>query len=362
MALQRGTGLTSSGVDVAYRLFGLYPDIPPPSLVFFDPSLQAGGSPGLDTATPGTRSWYSRIAGLRPQREGGYTDIHSEDNTMNKSLQKVIDTLQAHMAEGELVWHNPCLIKPQANRVSKQAYRGINQLMTAMVADIEGYQSPYWATFKQLRDLGGTLNDAKGKGVPIIFFKRLVSRRTDEHEQERFVIRHSCVFNLDLVSGLEEDTPVVEPVERIDDAEALAAAYLGREHIRLRHGRPAYVPALDLIRMPAMDEITATDEYYSTLFHELAHSTGHPRRLCRFGVDAGCFESREEYSKEELVAEITSALLCHDCGVDSQASIKNSAAYIQGWSRFIAAKAAVFLSAVNQAYKARACILAKEGG
>jgi len=79
-------------------------------------------------------------------------------------------------------------------------------------------------------------------------------------------------------------------------------------------------------------------------------------------MESDRFESKEDYSKEELVAEITSAMLCHSCGVDSQASIKNSAAYLQGWSRFIQDKADAFLTAVNQAYKAREFILAEEGG
>ena len=283
---------------------------------------------------------------------------------MNTSLQKVIDTLQAHMAEGELIWHNPCLIKAQANIISGNAYHGINQLMTAVVAGAEGYQSTDWATFKQIRDLGGELQDAKGKGVPIIFYKQLPSKADDDNGQQRFVIRHSCVFNLDLVSGIARDNVAAAGVETAPsgDAQALAAIYLAREHIRVSHGTPAYIPALDVVRMPSVEEVTSTDEYYSTYFHELAHSTGHPQRLCRFGIDAQRFESKEAYSTEELVAEITAAMLCHGCGVDSQASIQNSAAYLQGWSRFITDKGDAFLSAVNQAYKARAFILAEEGG
>lgn len=61
------------------------------------------------------------------------------------------------------------------------------------------------------------------------------------------------------------------------------------------------------------------------------------------------------------MAEISSAILCHGCGVDSQASIKNSAAYLQGWSRFIKDEAEAFVWAVNQAYKARSFILGGEG-
>ena len=215
-----------------------------------------------------------------------------------------------------------------------------------------------------MRELGGNLIDAKGKGVPIIFYKSLPSKSDDDEGQERFVIRHSSVFNLDLVSGIETDRINVEPVAQASieqDAEAIAAAYLERENLRVSHGRPAYSPSLDLVKMPGIDEVVSTDEFYSTYFHELAHSTGHPGRLARFSAEAGTFKSKEEYSKEELVAEFTSAMLCHGCGVDSQSSIKNSAAYIQGWSLFIKEKGDAFLSAINQAYKARAYILEGEG-
>jgi antirestriction protein ArdC len=283
---------------------------------------------------------------------------------MNKSMQKVIETIQEHMEEGCLIWHNPCVMTTQSNIVSGNAYQGINQLITAMVADSEGYQSPYWATFKQVKELGGNLIDAKGKGVPIIFYKNLPSNEGDDAGQKRYVIRSSYVFNLDLVSGIETDKINTDPVGQANpeqDAEVIASAYLARESLRVSHGSPAYIPALDVVRMPTLAEVLSTDEYYSTYFHELAHSAGHPERLCRFGFDAGRFERKEEYSKEELIAEITAAMLCHGCGVDSQSSIKNSAAYIQGWTRFITEKGDAFLSAVNQAYKARAFILAGEG-
>ena len=283
---------------------------------------------------------------------------------MNKSLQKVIDTLRAHMNDGQLVWHNPCLIAPQSNLVSNKPYQGMNQFITALVADSRGYQSPYWATFHQIRGTGGELVDARGQGVPIIFYKNVTPSNDNEGEQMRFVVRHSTVFNLDLVRSIDRphfDPPADRQADGAHTAEAVAARYLHREQLRVTHGRPAYIPALDTIRMPRWDEVTSPDEFYSTYFHELAHSTGHPQRLCRFGVDAGQFESREDYSMEELVAEITSAMLCHGCDVDSQSSIENSAAYIQGWSRFITQKGDAFLSAVNQAYKARAFILEGQG-
>tara|TARA_R110002110_G_scaffold415854_1_gene658272 strand:- start:8465 stop:9091 length:627 start_codon:yes stop_codon:yes gene_type:complete len=205
---------------------------------------------------------------------------------MNKSLQKVIETLKAHMADEDLIWHNPCLIKAQSNRVSGKAYQGINQFTTAIVASIEGYQSPYWATFKQIRDAGGQLVDAKGKGVPIVFYKRLPSNNPEEDDQERFFIRHSFVFNLDLTEGLETD-PSIQPttgqVTRVNSAERIATDYLAREQIQVSHGAPAYVPALDRVHMPSIEEVVSTDEYYSTYFHELTHY-GAPRIMPPYRV------------------------------------------------------------------------------
>ena len=284
---------------------------------------------------------------------------------MNKSLQKVIETLRTHMNEGQLVWHNPCLIVPQSNLVSKKPYQGMNQCVTALVADRRGYQSPYWATFNQIRGLGGELADAKGQGVPIVFYKNVIAPSEHEDEQNRFILRHSAVFNLDLVRGLDivqNDFPQGHEAGPSREAEAVAVSYLEREQIPVIHGRPAYIPSRDTIRMPHAEEVTSMDEFFSCYFHEMAHSVGHPRRLCRFGVEPGLFESKDAYSQEELVAEITAAMLCHDCGVDSQASIRNSAAYLQGWSRFIRDEEHAFLCAINQAYKARAFILTAKAG
>ncbi|MAT94137.1 MAG: hypothetical protein CME59_16270 [Halioglobus sp.] len=289
---------------------------------------------------------------------------YREDNSMHKSLQKVIETLKAHMSAGDLIWHNPCLIRAQSNAFSGKAYQGINQFITAIVANTEDYKSPYWATFRQIQQAGGQLTEAKGKGVPIIFYKRLDASDSEDTEQARFVIRHSFVFNLDLVRDVQMVSipqSATGKSVRVSGAEHIATRYLAREQISVSHGAPAYAPALDRVYMPSVEEVVSTDEFYSTYFHELAHSTGHPHRLCRFAADAGRFESKDEYSREELVAEITAAMLCHDCEVDSQASIQNSAAYLQGWSRFIHAEAEAFLGAVNQAYKARAFILAGEG-
>ncbi|MEM8561507.1 MAG: zincin-like metallopeptidase domain-containing protein [Pseudomonadota bacterium] len=276
---------------------------------------------------------------------------------MNKSMQKVVDTIQAHMQEGELIWHNPCTIQTHSNLITGKPYTGINAFVLAMVAWGEGYESPYWATFSQVKKAGGKLDNAKGKGIPILFYKELPSE--DDDREPRSVVRHSFIFNLDHVTGIDlgsVNTDRGGQATIAHDADALASAYLARENIRVCHGSPAYVPALDTIRMPHLDEVTSTDEFYSCYFHELAHSSGAEKRLGRFDASADRFESKAAYSQEELVAEITAAMLCHDCGVDSEASIKNSAAYVQGWTRFLRDQSEAFVTAVSQAYRARAFI------
>lgn len=284
---------------------------------------------------------------------------------MNKSTEKVIETLQQHMRDDTLIWHNPCVMAEQANFVSKKAYQGINHFVTTVVGMSEGYSSPYWATFKQIKAAGGALENAKGKGVPIIFYKDLTGKDEKVEEgKKHFALRHSFVFNLDLVTGIDVDTVTIEHCGEIpldDNAQQIMDDYLKRECIPVTVGNPAYVPAIDTIKMPDRSMFVSQDEFYSTAFHEIAHSTGHSSRLARFSDGQTKLESREEYSKEELVAEFSSALLCHGCGVDSEASIKNSAAYLQGWSRFIKDEAETFVWAINQAYKARAYVLAGEG-
>lgn len=81
--------------------------------------------------------------------------------------------------------------------MSRKAYRGINQFFTALVGIRRGYLSPYWVTFKQARDLGGTLEYAKGQGVPIVFFKHLDSAEGSEAEEgkRRFVARCTHAMN-----------------------------------------------------------------------------------------------------------------------------------------------------------------------
>ena len=121
--------------------------------------------------------------------------------------------------------------------------------------------------------------------------------------------------------------------------------------------RAFYSPSEDSVTVPAMEQYDIVEEYYSTLFHETTHSTGHASRLNRdmtghFGSDS--------YSKEELVAELGAAFLVQKCGMDSAKAFKNSVAYIQSWSKKFKEDKKLIVSAASKAEKAVKFILTGE--
>ena len=103
--------------------------------------------------------------------------------------------------------------------------------------------------------------------------------------------------------------------------------------------------------MPSKTAFHSQAEYYSTLFHELTHSTGHAKRLGREGIEKIQPFGSEDYSKEELLAEMGSAMLCGVAGIE-QATISNSAAYLHSWISRLKADSRLVVSAARAAQEA----------
>ena len=122
--------------------------------------------------------------------------------------------------------------------------------------------------------------------------------------------------------------------------------------------RACYRPSIDTVGMPARSAFHSAEEYYSTLFHELTHSTGHPSRVGREGIMNHNPFGSEDYSKEELVAEMGAAMLCGVAGIESQ-TLDNSAAYLQTWINKLKSDSRLIVSAASQAQKAADYILAR---
>ena len=103
--------------------------------------------------------------------------------------------------------------------------------------------------------------------------------------------------------------------------------------------------------VPSLTRFERAEEYYSTLFHELAHSTGHKTRLDRKGIESVASYGSPDYSREELVAEMAAAFLCGACGI-APATLDNSAAYLANWIKVLKADSKAAIIAAAQAQKA----------
>jgi antirestriction protein ArdC len=150
--------------------------------------------------------------------------------------------------------------------------------------------------------------------------------------------------------------------EAIEGAQEIIYGYLARENVKLLHqegDKAFYRPSTDEVVLPIRKQFMSTAEYYSTVFHELTHSTGHASRLNR--LTQAAFFGSEDYSKEELVAEIGAAALVNHVGLETSNSIRNSAAYIQNWLKVLRDDKRFIVSASGRAEKAVNLILGSVG-
>ena len=214
-----------------------------------------------------------------------------------------------------------------------------------------------WFTFAEAKKIGGNIIK-ESHGTTIYFWRPLVTKEKDkdgkEIEKTIPLLRQYIVFHESQCTGLpqrtEEETFHNAPIE---EAEAIERAYVNREHLTINHiisDRAFYSPSVDEITVPHIDQYQHKQEYYSTLFHEMVHSTGHRTKLNRLNRTVA-FGS-EEYSKEELVAEIGAAALLNHVGIETPEIFINNTAYIQSWLRALQNDTRMLVGASSQAGKA----------
>lgn len=240
-----------------------------------------------------------------------------------------------------------------ANLISRKPYRGINPWLL----NGSGYASPYWLTFAQAKQLGGSVRKGE-KGRRIVFWQ--INDRTEESEEtadRRVILRYYTVFNVAQVDGIDAHVPTAATTahDPIVAAEAIITGYTGPS-IDWTSAGAWYRPSTDHVSMPPRETFRSAEACYATLFHELGHSTGHPSRLNRAGIgDVAPFGSAV-YSREELIAEMTSAFLCGHAGIfDTQRA--NAAAYLHGWITALKGDSKLLISAASGAQKAADLIL-----
>jgi len=282
---------------------------------------------------------------------------------MNNSVYQLItDRITALLEKGVVPWHQPwqCAAQTPRNFVSGKPYRGINILLLHSM----GYASPFWLTFKQAESLSGYVKRGE-KGSPVVFWKWLETEDKETGETERIpLLRYYSVFNIAQCGGIEipatsQPTQEHTPVET---AEQIIAGMPKRPEIKTGLAKAFYSPVADFVGMPTPEQFGKAEEYYSVLFHELTHATGHETRLNRKGVSrtegtVAAFGS-DPYAKEELVAEMGAAFLCGQAGIADR-TVDTSAAYVFSWLQRLKNDTKLVVQAAAQAQKAADYILAK---
>jgi len=237
------------------------------------------------------------------------------------------------------------------NYASKRVYSGINFFLLSML------ENPFFMTYKQIEKAGGHLK--KGAKSEIVFYwlwtyyyaNGKITKNENEAVKKIPNLRYYRVFNAPDIEGIEfeyPEHPQLKPNEKYDNCEQLIkSTNAAIEHIN--SNQPYYNFIKDFINMPVIGSFDNSDFYYATLFHELGHWTGAKQRLNR---ELPNRYADEKYSKEELIAEMTSAFLCAEMGIDNNDLTDNSAAYLQGWINALKGDSKLIITAASAAQKA----------
>jgi antirestriction protein ArdC len=284
----------------------------------------------------------------------------------NEIRERITKTIIEALESGNLPpWRTPWRNDPNAglphNIVSNRAYRGINPLLLQIASMRHGFQSKYWATFKQWDLLGGKVKRRpddvpRGEwGTSIIFFKPVVVKDAEtEEEKTIFVMRSYVVFNIDQVEGshldrfrvghsIKNDTDCITTYENADVVIEATGA-----DIRYGGNRAFYHRHEDYIQVPLREQFCA-EEYYETVLHELIHWT--ETRLNWNYKDEG-------YAMGELIAEMGSCYLATELGIPNAETMPNHVSYLQSWLQAMKNDCRFIFSAATQASKAADYILA----
>lgn len=266
--------------------------------------------------------------------------------------QEVTSQILAQLENGAAPWVKPWRSIPGAgipcNASNNRPYSGGNVFLLSIIQHMRGYQTGRWLTLKQANAAGGKVR--KGEKSTMVIFMSPAAKREEGKETTFYSIAKSYpVFNIDQCEGLPdavikgEPKRALTPVERNEWAEAFIAATAAK----ISEGGEAYWrPSTDEIVIPTINAFKTADHYYATLFHELGHWTGGKERLNRdmknrFGDKA--------YAAEELVAELTSAFLCAEFGLDGDL---RHAGYIGNWIELLRNDKRAFYTAASRAQKA----------
>ena len=226
------------------------------------------------------------------------------------------------------------------NAFSKHPYQGFNALLVSFVCSQSNYSYPFFGTFKQISEAGGRIKKGE-KSCPVVYWKiteaNTENEETDgENKEKRFAPFYNNIFNLQQAEGIDIEKYIPDTAPANNNPLAVCETVIGNmpnpPRITHNQSRAFYRPYSDEVSVPEIHFFDSSEEYYATMFHELAHSTGHSSRLNRFEDNFSEFREKS-YNYEELIAEMAATFLSSHCGIEH--TFDNSIAYLTGWAKFL---------------------------
>lgn len=265
-------------------------------------------------------------------------------NIYDMVTDQIIDSLE----NGTVPWAKPWTGGLPMNLITKKPYRGINVFLTSL----QSFSSPYWLTFKQAKSLKGTIKKG-AKSTAIVFWN--FTEKEDENGIKKsvgFLIYYN-IFNVEQTEGITDYVNELPEFVDLIDCEKITDNMPDAPEINFGGRKATYNIETDEIKLPNKNTFHSPAEFYAVKYHELIHSTGAEKRLNRPELveTKGMFLGGDNYSNEELTAEIGASFLTAITGIGDKV-IDNQSAYIAGWLKQLRNDKRLVLSAAGKAQKA----------
>jgi len=232
--------------------------------------------------------------------------------------EHIVRAIEAGAPRFEMPWHTASLVNGRPrNAKTNEVYRGINTVSLWATAHVQGYSSPFWATYRQWQELGAQIRVGEKASIAARcseYHRYAHSERTGKDELTNVTVTDALsLFNAEQVDGWEPTaaTPrdLGQVLGNVETFVQLIGAKVFEGTQACYYWQPDYIEMPQRPCVVGLESLRAIERYYATLLHVVAHWTGHPTRLSRFLT--GRFGA-EASAMEELVAELGGAFLCAD--------------------------------------------------
>ena len=275
--------------------------------------------------------------------------------------EQVVQLMQGQINDPKKRWDAPFnnLNSRPTNAKTKLYFKGVNAMLTTFDTHFNRYKYCLYATKKQWASLGNAPKPG-AKPIPIVFYKPFFKDSKivkDKKVISGAILLYSKSFNFAQTEG--DYTPPVFKTGKQYSIDAIDQ-FVKSTKVEIKHkeeGRCYYSPIGDYINMTSKinfkdtTEADASVHYYSTLFHELTHSTGHESRTGRIKRNKEKLPFYNEYAFEELVAELGSVLFGQQFNIEKTIR-ENHIQYLNSWIKALKTDYTLIGDALAQSQKA----------